>query len=203
MPVRFSVISFLLVVSASVSACSGGGADDNGATGGVSFGGTTGFLVPNGPGGGITSGGTGVTSALQTGGSGNTPAVGSSTVASGSRACIPAATQIPDDHATEGFDTKPCSACHNSSISGGFVVDSTGSAPISHATVTLTSTNGTQRTAVTTSNGMFAFPGAILAPYEACVSKCPDTVCSKTTDHPNANDCGTCHGVTTTKIHLP
>jgi hypothetical protein len=122
----------------------------------------------------------------------------------GGPSCIPASPNGPPDHASAGYDGQPCSSCHGTALKGGLVYDLSGAATVAQATVTITPTNGTELTAVTGSNGMFVFWDSISAPFVACVSKCPDTVCSEATDHPDAADCGTCHDdVTTKKIHLP
>jgi hypothetical protein len=110
---------------------------------------------------------------------------------------------VPPDHASSGYDSEPCSSCHGTALKGGLVYDPSGTT-VAQATVTVTPANGTELSAVTTSSGMFVFRDSIAAPYVACVSKCPDTVCSQATDHPTEADCGTCHDdVTTKKIHLP
>jgi hypothetical protein len=197
---RLRLSAFLLVVSASFTietGCSSGN-DKNVATGGATTAGS----------GGAHSGGTQASStwsggAQSSGGRSATSTSGASTKATGGNSCIPTRTDIPADHPTEDTDNQPCSSCHGTAIAGGFVFDPSGSTAVSGATVTIKPTSGGSKTAVTGSKGMFRLPGDISSPFEACVSKCPDTVCSKVTDHQNAGDCGTCHGVTASKIHLP
>jgi hypothetical protein len=173
--------------------CSSGGDKNNDAIGGANSGGTQ-------------TGGThssGASSTTPSGGASTKATGGASTLAMGGSSCIPASTDIPADHPTDGPDTQPCSGCHATAIAGGFVFDPSGSVPVSGATVTLKPTSGASMTAITGSKGMFRFPGDLPAPFEACVSKCPDTACSTASDHQSAGDCGTCHGLTTPKIHLP
>jgi len=153
--------------------------------------------------GGAYSGGTQTGGTHSSGASSTTSSGGASTKTTGGSSCIPASTDIPADHPTDEADTRPCSGCHATAIAGGFVFDPSGSVPVSGATVTLKPTSGASRTAITGSKGMFHFSGDMPAPFEACVSKCPDTACSTASDHQNAGDCGTCHGLTTSKIHLP
>jgi hypothetical protein len=185
-PTRLSVVSFISAACLSTAACSSDSGDS-----GV----TTGGAAPSGGIGAMPTGGGGGTGAVASGGTG--------AVSTGGQACAAPNPNGPADHATAGYDTQPCSACHASVYTGGFVYDPSGATTIAQATVTITPTGGVAQTAVTGSTGMFYFLGTIPAPYEVCVSKCPDTVCSTAADHPNAADCGTCHGVTTTKIHLP
>lgn len=118
------------------------------------------------------------------------------------QSCIPASQDGPPDHASSGYESQPCSDCHHDVLRGGLVYDASGKT-VAEATVTITPTGGTRLQAVTGSQGMFVFRETLSAPYVACVSKCPDTLCSKASDHASTDDCGTCHGVTTNKIHLP
>jgi hypothetical protein len=186
-PTSLFIVSFVSACCILGAACSGGGGDGASSTGGS---GATGGMDPAFT-GGAGPGATGGTGAAVNGSTG------------GQQACIPANPNGPADHATAGYDSQPCSACHAQAYTGGFVYDTSLVTTVPQATVTVTPTGGAALTAVTGSTGMFYFPGIIPAPYEVCVSKCPDTVCSTATDHPNSGDCGTCHGVTTTKIHLP
>lgn len=203
---RFGLI-FALSFCATAAGCGGG---NTGTPDGFASSGTAGAVASSSASGGTPSGGAGTGSPRPIGGIVNTPSGGrdaatggTNPVVGGGKSCIAANPNIPKNHSAEGFDTEPCSGCHGTAMSGGFVFDSSGKFPISEATVTLTPPSGAKRTAVTGSNGMFSFQGDITAPFEACVSKCPDTVCSKVTDHADAGDCGICHGATTTQIHLP
>jgi len=126
----------------------------------------------------------------------------------GGQACKPpnpnGPAEIHTDQNAPNYDTVPCDFCHPGKYIGGYLYTSpTSDTPVAQATVTLTPTGSSAMTAVTGPSGMFYYSGAIKAPYDVCVSKCPDTVCSGTKDHPDAQDCGVCHGQTTTKIHLP
>ena len=173
---------------------------------GVATGGANSSGIGGAHSGGTQTGGThssGASSTTSFGGASAEATGGASTKATGGSSCIPASTDIPADHPTDEADTQPCSGCHATAITGGFVFDPSGSVPVSGATVTLKPTSGASRTAITGSKGMFHFSGDVPAPFEACVSKCPDTACSTASDHQNAGDCGTCHGLSTLKIHLP
>jgi hypothetical protein len=154
-------------------------------------------------GGSANSSGTSSTSGGTASGSRSSASGGKTATAVGGGSCVPATSDLPSVHPTDDADTKPCSGCHNSAISGGFVFGPSGSTPLAGATVTIKPSNGPVTTAVTGSKGMFRLPGDLSAPFQACVSKCPDTVCSTLSDHQNAGDCGTCHGVSASKIHLP
>jgi hypothetical protein len=150
-------------------------------------------------------GGSGSDPAATTGGSGSGGSTGTGATTGtggGAQACIPANPNGPADHPAAGYDTQPCTACHATAYTGGFVYDAAGG-PVAQATLTLTPTGAGPLTAVTGSTGMFYYSGLVPAPYEVCISRCPDTVCSAVGQHPNAGDCGTCHGVTTPRIHLP
>ena len=201
-PAWLGVVSFVLVPLAVGAACSNNNHDNDGTIGGATSS-TGGSAAGSSGAGGAHSGGTRASTAQPTGGKGIAPTGGASAAATGGQPCIAASTDIPPDHQADGSDTQPCSGCHGTAIAGGFVYNPSGSVPVSGATVTLTPTSGAAFTAVTGSKGMFHFSGDIPVPYQACVSKCPDTVCSTVTDHQNAGDCGTCHGVTEPKIHLP
>jgi len=193
------------------SGCSSSGDKNNVATGGASSSGIGGAHSGGTQSGGTQSGGTQsggthsseASSTTSPGGAGANATGGASTKATGGNSCIPASADIPADHPTDQADTQPCSSCHATAIAGGFVFDPSGSVPVSGATITLKATSGASMTAITGSKGMFHFSGDVPAPFEACVSKCPDTACSTASDHQNAGDCGTCHGLTTSKIHLP
>jgi hypothetical protein len=190
------------------------GALPSGGTGALASGGTssgagasTGGAVPSGGSwAAVSSGGSGATGALPSGGTGAVASGGAGAAMAtntGGQSCIPANPNGPAGHATAGYDTQPCSECHGAALSGGIVYGPSGTATVAQATVTITPVDGTALTAVTGSTGMFYFWDTPSGPYQVCVSKCPDTICSTETDHLNAGDCGTCHGVTTTKIHFP
>ena len=77
--------------------------------------------------------------------------------------------------------------------------------------MTLTPATGTPIKVVSGFLGMFFIgtisdtitPTPLSAPYTACISKCPLTVCSTTNGHTTTDDCVTCHdGSTTSKVYL-
>lgn len=140
---------------------------------------------------------------------------GASSVGGGS--CVPAAPGGPYTHVERVFGNQPCSevGCHSDPkpvFKGGYVYDGvTSSKTVAEATVTLTPKSGKAVTAVTGPDGMFFF-GTIgststaiefAAPYTACVSKCPLTVCSAKNSHTTTEDCQTsnCHN-SELKIYL-
>lgn len=127
---------------------------------------------------------------------------GAEATATGATSCKPPNTDGPAEHASSGYESQPCADCHKNALRGGLVFDQSG-AVVAQATVTIKLKDNSELVAATNANGMFVFRETIEAPYVACVSKCPDTVCSKSTDHPSVADCGTCHGVTASQIHLP
>lgn len=185
-------------------ASSGGSGDKNDPTGGATSSGIAGAHSGGAQTGGThSSGGSNTVSTVSSGGASVNATGGANTNGTGGNSCIPASTDLPAVHATDEGNTQPCSSCHGTAIAGGFVFDASGSVPVSGVTVTIKPTNGAARTAVTGSKGMFRFSGDIPAPFEACLSKCPDTECSTVTDHQSAGDCGTCHGATVPKLHLP
>ncbi|MBN1612537.1 MAG: carboxypeptidase regulatory-like domain-containing protein [Polyangiaceae bacterium] len=151
--------------------------------------------------GAACSGGGGGDASPSTGGTGS--GGGAST---GGQTCIAAATPRAAHSAQPNYDTvQPCVNCHpTTTYTGAYVYDLAGM-PVAGATLTLTPTaaGSIPLTTISGVDGMFYFTGIIPAPYAICVSKCPDTLCGTAIDHPNANDCALCHGVTTTKIHLP
>lgn len=107
--------------------------------------------------------------------------------------CIAAKSGGPRMHDPE-FDLQTCATCHVSSYIGGYVYDGIASdTPVAMATLTLTPDNGAPITAVTGPGGMFQIVGKFSAPYQVCVSKCPQTRCSSAASHPNTDDCVTCH----------
>ncbi|HMA97729.1 MAG TPA: hypothetical protein VKP30_33820 [Polyangiaceae bacterium] len=124
------------------------------------------------------------------------------TTAATARSCVPASQDGPPDHLSSGYESQPCSDCHHDALRGGLVYNPAGDT-VAGATIEITPQDGSVLQAVTGSNGMFVVREPISAPYVACVSKCPDMRCSKSSDHPSTDDCGTCHGVTTNKIQLP
>lgn len=128
--------------------------------------------------------------------------------------CEPPASGGARVHAAWDFDSdyQSCRICHDETYTGGYVYDGLTSATVvAQATVTITPANGTPIKAVTGPGGMF-FLGEVgpppskrlplTAPYTACVSKCPDTVCSLPGTHPTADNCGDCHNEEL-RIHLP
>jgi len=187
----------------------GSGALTTGGYGGLETGGS-GALATGGVGalatGGVGAFTTGGSGALTTGGYGGLETGGAETsgaAGTGAQSCIPANPNGPADHMTAGYDTQPCSSCHGAALVGGVIYDPAGTARVAQATVTITPTDGGPLTAVTGSTGMFYFWDAIPAPYQVCVSRCPDTICSTEADHQSGGDCATCHGVTTPEIHFP
>jgi hypothetical protein len=116
--------------------------------------------------------------------------------------CKPPAYGGPRVHSAKDFDSsdRDCRICHDSTYTGGYVYDGlTSNTVVPMATVTITPSSGSPISAVTGPGGMF-FLGEVgtpstriplPAPYIACVSKCPTTLCSAA--HANSDDCSTCH----------
>ncbi len=119
--------------------------------------------------------------------------------------CIPATPGGPRTHTPDQFDNQACQVCHDQLYTGGFLYDSPERGnPVWQATVTLTPVGGTPQTALTGPGGMFYFPGLVTAPYDVCVSKCPDRICAPAGTHVNQRDCRRCHnGEDAAWIHLP
>ncbi|MBN2197446.1 MAG: hypothetical protein JW751_32000 [Polyangiaceae bacterium] len=116
--------------------------------------------------------------------------------------CIPPASGGPRMHDTS-FDDQTCTTCHRPGYLGGYVYDGVVSrTPVPQATLTITPEGGTPLAAVTGPGGFFQILGDLAAPYQVCVSKCPDTVCALKTSHTTAADCSTCH-TPALRIHLP
>ncbi|MBN1610839.1 MAG: hypothetical protein JW940_29680 [Polyangiaceae bacterium] len=127
--------------------------------------------------------------------------------------CTPPASGGPRVHSARLYDKSEndCRICHDATYTGGYVYDGlTSNAAVSMATVTITPASGAPITAVTGPGGMF-FLGdlgppsvriPLVAPYTACVSKCPNTLCSAT--HTTTDDCSTagCHDARL-RIYLP
>jgi hypothetical protein len=140
-----------------------------------------------------------------TGGSPGTGGAGSV----GGGACVPAASGGPYTHTEYVYGNQPCSGsgCHTAPkpvFKGGFLYEGpTSSTTVVEATITLTPAGGVPVTAVTGPDGMFFFGtvGAtstakeFTAPYTACVSKCPLSLCSIANGHTTTDDCQTanCH----------
>lgn len=122
---------------------------------------------------------------------------------SGGSDCTAPASGGPRMHYPD-YDDQSCGQfCHDPSYVGGYLYNGvSGTEPVSMATLTLTPTNGTPMVAVTGPGGMFQIQGQLTAPYTACVSKCPDKVCSAPTTHTTTDECYVCH-VPTLRIHLP
>jgi hypothetical protein len=119
--------------------------------------------------------------------------------------CVPPTLGGARAHYVPGLYDYKCDKCHDiDQYNGGFVYDGVASVQtVAEATVTVTTTGGTTRTAVTGPGGLFSFPGVITPPYTACVSKCPSsTVCSPDTTHTTAQYCRECH-TATQRIHIP
>jgi len=124
--------------------------------------------------------------------------------ASSTSNCTPPASGGPRVHSALDYDSndQSCRICHDSTYTGGYVYDGvTSNNVISMATVTIQPTNGTTITVVSGPGGMFFLGqyGAtnttipLTAPYKACVSKCPKTVCSSESTHTTTDNCGDCH----------
>jgi hypothetical protein len=157
--------------------------------------------------GAVSCGGGGSDPSATTGGGGGMSGGTGAAPGTGGQTCIPASATPPAAHSAQpNYDTfQPCVNCHPMTMyTGAYLYDPVGM-PVVGATLTLTPAAAGSTPLTTTSgvDGMFYFTGIIPAPYAVCVSKCPDTLCGTAIDHPNANDCALCHGLTTTKIHLP
>jgi hypothetical protein len=138
-------------------------------------------------------------------------------VDAGSGNCAQPASGGPYMHTEPVFGSQACSTggCHRAPkpvYQGAFLYDGpSSSTTVAEATLTITPASGAPIKVVSGIWGMF-FIGSITdtvtatpfsAPYTACVSKCPLTVCSITNGHTTSDDCGTCHdGYTTTKVYL-
>jgi hypothetical protein len=95
---------------------------------------------------------------------------------------------------------------------GGYLYNGVrGTTTVAEATLTITPLNGPPITVITGPDGMFFLgtidgttvtPYTLNAPYDVCVSKCPNTVCAAAGTHPNADDCRICHNQGL-KIYLP
>jgi hypothetical protein len=115
----------------------------------------------------------------------------------------------PYVHTEWVYGNQPCSGggCHSppkAIFNGGFLYDGpTSTTTIPEATIQLIGADGSRMTTVSGIDGMFFFgtvsadsvPWNIKAPYTACVSKCPLSVCSATNSHTTNGDCQTssCH----------
>jgi len=116
--------------------------------------------------------------------------------------CIPPASGGPRVH-DPSFDGQTCVTCHEPGYVGGYVYDGvTSTTPVSQATLTVTPDGGAPLTAVSGPGGFFQIVGAFTAPYQVCVSKCPDTLCAAPATHATTADCSTCH-TSALRIHLP
>jgi hypothetical protein len=132
---------------------------------------------------------------------------------SGGSGCTPPASGGPRVHSARLYDSSEndCRICHDATYTGGYVYDGlTSNTVVSMATVTITPVGGSPITAVTGPGGMFFLgdmgPPSVRiplpAPYTACVSKCPTTLCSAS--HATTDDCSTagCHDARL-RIFLP
>ena len=135
---------------------------------------------------------------------GNTPATDA-----GSGNCTPPASGGPYTHTEPAFGNQACSSggCHcppGTVFQGGFLYDGPlSSTTIAEATLTITPASGKPIKVVSGVDGMFfigtvtdsATPIPLTAPFTACVSKCPTTVCSTPNGHTTTNDCqsSNCH----------
>ena len=121
--------------------------------------------------------------------------------------CISADTG-PRPHDYGNFDYRSCNGtgCHDNWY-GGWVYASAAGVPwITGATITITNSDGTTKSAVSGSTGFFYLEylptETVTGSYVACASKCPTTYCSTTT-HSN-RDCQTsgCHSSPTQRIFV-
>jgi hypothetical protein len=131
----------------------------------------------------------------------------------GGTACAPPASGGPRVHSARLYDTSEndCRICHDATYTGGYVYDGpTSNTAVPMATVTITPAGGSPITAVTGPGGMFCLgdmgPPSVriplTAPYTACVSRCPTTLCSAT--HATTEDCSIagCHDARL-RIYVP
>ena len=143
---------------------------------------------------------------------------GGSSVSGDAGSCAPPAYGGPYTHSEYSFGQQSCSTggCHSppkTVFEGGFLYDGPASSntlvgpmssnTVAEATITLVPASGKPITVITGPDGMFFFgtvgtvsvPQALTAPYTACVSKCPLSVCSITNGHTTTGDCQTsqCH----------
>ncbi len=142
-------------------------------------------------------------------GGGSSGAGGSNSKDAGGGDCTPPASGGPYTHREAFYGRQACASggCHldpKPVYMGGYLYDDlTSSKTVAEATITLTQGNDPPVTAVTGPDGMFFFgtvgatstPTTFKAPYTACVSKCPLTICSKKDGHTTTGDCQTsdCH----------
>jgi hypothetical protein len=150
---------------------------------------------------------------------GGAPAVGGNWMSGDAGSCAPPTYGGPYTHSEYSFGQQPCSTggCHCAPkpvFNGGFLYDGPassntlhgfiGSNTVAEATITLVPASGKPITVVTGPDGIFFFgtvssksvPTTLTAPYTACVSKCPLSICSTTNGHKTTGDCQTsdCHG---------
>lgn len=144
---------------------------------------------------------------------GTTDAGGSGTSASSGRACESPVSGGAYVHGSFVYGSQACSNCHSTpAFVGGFLFDGpTSKTIVPQASITLVSGSGTPIAAASGPDGMLFFgtvsdsptTQTLTSPYTACVSKCPQTICSITNGHSTTDDCGTCHnGSTTGKLYL-
>jgi len=138
------------------------------------------------------------------------PTISVSATSGGAGNCTPPTYGGPYTHSEYSFGQQPCSmgGCHcppKPVFKGGYLYEGpTSGKTVAGATITLVSADGTAVTVITGPDGMFFFgtvaststSTAFTAPYTACVSKCPLTLCSTTNGHKTTGDCQTsdCHG---------
>ncbi len=140
---------------------------------------------------------------------GSTPDAGAVPLDGGSGHCAQPASGGPYAHSEAVFGNQPCSGggCHcppNPVFKGAFLYDGPSSTTtVAQATVTLIPSSGTPIKVVSGIDGLVfigtvtdtATPTIISAPYTACVSKCPLSICSITNGHKTTGDCqaSDCH----------
>jgi hypothetical protein len=133
--------------------------------------------------------------------------------AGGGTGCAPPLSGGARVHAARDYDHsyQSCRICHDERYTGGYVYDGvTSSTPVAMVSVTITPVDGAPITVATGPGGMFflgevgspSTPLELRAPYTACVSKCPTTLCSAASTHTTTANCGDCHNETL-RIYLP
>ena len=128
-------------------------------------------------------------------------------VSSGGTSTGGAPCALPPDTARThpgNFDNRSCNSagCHVQFVGGWVYTNAAADGLVGQATVTLTSSDGSQVTAQTASDGFFQLEGAVTSPFTPCVVKCEDEACA--TEPHTSTDCqgSSCHGADNQRIHL-